>query len=192
MGKLVEAIPHQSLHELVNTGNVREYLIRCIVSQQLSIKVAPIIYKRFVDLYKGKFPNNIKIINTPVEDLRSCGLSLQKSNYIKNIAEYFHEHKIKDEFFQSMSDEEVLRSLTEIKGVGRWTAEMVLMFCLGRQDVFSPTDYGIMTAMKSIYKIRKEKKELEKKMISIAEKWRPYRSMACLYLWAYKDSKITI
>lgn len=192
LAKIIDEIPFSGLPLIHNYGNVREQLIESIVSQQLSIKVAPIIFQRFLDLYGGKFPTNQKIIDTQIESLRSCGLSYQKANYIQNIATYFKENKLKNEVFQAMTDEEIIKKLTEIKGVGKWTVEMVLIFCLGREDVFSTGDYGIQMAMKNIYKLKEEKKELEKKMLKIAEKWRPFRTYSCLYLWASKDLKVKI
>ena len=86
-----------------------------------------------------------------------------------------------------MEDIEIMKLLTQIIGVGQWTSEMVLMFGLCREDIFSAGDYGIQVAMKKLYKLNLEGKQLQQKMTSIAEKWRPYRSHACLYLWAWKD-----
>lgn len=189
---LLKEIPDQKIIQLSNNGKVREHLIQSIISQQLSIKVAPIIFQRFLNLFGGSFPANHKILSIETEQLRSCGLSLQKAKYIQNIANFFSEQKLNNEFFYTLSDEEIIQTLTQIKGVGRWTVEMVLIFCLGREDVFSVGDYGIQVAMKKIYNINKEKKELEKKMLKIAENWRPFRSYASLYLWASKDLKIEI
>ncbi|NOT38084.1 MAG: DNA-3-methyladenine glycosylase 2 family protein [Saprospiraceae bacterium] len=190
LAKLVSLIPTSKINRIEGLGNVREYLIQCIVSQQLSIKVAPIIFQRFLDLFGNKFPSNSILLDTSIETLRACGLSNQKASYILNIARYFHDNKLKDSTLNGLDDEQVIEELTKIKGVGRWTVEMVLMFCMGREDVFSTGDYGIQVAMKDIYNIKKEKKELEKKMHQIAEKWKPYRSYACMYLWAYKDLNV--
>ncbi|MBK9258028.1 MAG: DNA-3-methyladenine glycosylase 2 family protein [Saprospiraceae bacterium] len=144
-------------------------------------------FSRFIDLYDKKFPSNLQIIQTPSDSLRGIGLSAQKSQYIKNIAEFFETHKLQDQAWPTMSDEEVGELLIKIKGVGKWTTEMVLMFGLCREDVFSSGDYGIQMAMKKLYKLNLEGKELQQKMQRIAEKWRPHRSLACMYLWAWKD-----
>ncbi len=192
MAILLQKVPKKNVERITPSDLVREHLITSIVSQQLSTKVAPIILNRFKSLYGGKIPGNKKILETDIESLRACGLSYQKSNYIQNIARHFEDNKLKNAQFANMSDEDIIQELTRIKGVGRWTVEMVLMFCLARPDVFSPLDFGIRTAMVEIYKIRKEKKELEKKLFSIADKWRPFRTTACLYLWAYKDLKLSI
>ncbi|MFN8278992.1 MAG: DNA-3-methyladenine glycosylase 2 family protein [Saprospiraceae bacterium] len=186
---VMQQIPSEHIYQITPSDQVREYLIKSIVSQQLSVKVAPIILDRFRKIYGSRFPSNKSILNTDIETLRSAGLSYQKANYIRNIAEHFEINKLKNSDFASLDDEEIIARLTQIKGVGRWTVEMVLMFCLGRPDVFSPLDYGIRTAMVDIYKLRQQNKELEKKLYAIAEKWRPYRTTACLYMWAYKDLK---
>ncbi|MBK8483046.1 MAG: DNA-3-methyladenine glycosylase 2 family protein [Saprospiraceae bacterium] len=187
--KLVASIPVESLHVTGTKSDLREYLVGSIISQQLSVKVASVINKRFLELYKNKFPTNKAILKTEDETLRSIGLSYQKLAYIKNIAQFFEEHKLNRTDWSKLSEDEISKLLIQIKGVGQWTVEMVLMFGLCREDVFSPGDYGIQMAMKKLYNLELEGKELQKKMIQIAEKWRPYRSIACMYLWTWKDQK---
>lgn len=187
--KLILSVPTETLHKPGIHGDLREYLVSSIISQQLSTKVAKVIKERFLMLFKNKFPTNKAILKMEDEKLRSVGLSYQKLSYIKNIAQFFEEHKLNKKDWSEMDDVEIAKLLTQIKGVGQWTAEMVLMFGLCREDVFSPGDYGIQVAMKKLYKLNHEGKELQQKMIHIAEKWRPYRSHACLYLWAWKDKK---
>ncbi|MBK9729594.1 MAG: DNA-3-methyladenine glycosylase 2 family protein [Saprospiraceae bacterium] len=187
--KLVASIPVESLHVTGTKSDLREYLVGSIISQQLSVKVASVINKRFLELYKNKFPTNKAILKTEDQTLRSIGLSYQKLAYIKNIAQFFEEHKLNRTDWSKLSEDEISKLLIQIKGVGQWTVEMVLMFGLCREDVFSPGDYGIQMAMKKLYNLELEGKELQKKMIQIAEKWRPYRSIACMYLWTWKDQK---
>ena len=91
--------------------------------------------------------------------------------------------------FSEMEDEEIISLLTQIKGVGQWTVQMVLMFCLGRQDVFSPEDFGIISAMQDVYKLDLQGTKLKKECIEISQQWKPHRTLACFYLWAYKDQK---
>lgn len=188
LAKIIQEVQFDSLHELKWNGPLRDMLIYSIISQQLNTKVAKVIQQRFLKYYKGKFPSNARILKTPDEELRSIGLSFQKLNYIKNIALFFQEQKLKDENLIHLSNEELILLLTKIKGVGQWTVEMVLMFSLGREDVFSSGDYGIQLAMKKVYKLDLEGKALKEKILSISEKWKPYRTIACLYLWAHKDS----
>ncbi|MCC6841647.1 MAG: DNA-3-methyladenine glycosylase 2 family protein [Saprospiraceae bacterium] len=192
MHKIIQETPPERIFERTFDGMVLKDLVSSIISQQLSTKVARVIYQRFLDLYSGDFPSVEDIIQTDHETLRSCGLSNQKAQYIRNIAEYFKLHGWQDEQFHAMTDDEIIASLTAIKGVGRWTVEMVLIFCLGREDVFALDDYGIQTALVEIYRLKEEKKALKLKMEQISQRWKPYRSTACLYLWAYKDLKLKI
>jgi len=187
--KLITSIPPDQLHQTGMKADLREYLVGSIISQQLSTKVAKVIQDRFLTLFKNKFPTNKAILKMDDEKLRGIGLSYQKLSYIKNIASFFDEKKLNQTNWNEHTDEEIAKLLIQIKGVGQWTTEMVLMFGLSRPDVFSPGDYGIQMAMKKLYNLKLEGKELQKKMIQIAEKWRPHRSYACMYLWAWKDTK---
>ncbi|MEY4051184.1 MAG: DNA-3-methyladenine glycosylase 2 family protein [Chitinophagia bacterium] len=175
-----------TLHKRKNTA-IR--LIASIVSQQLSTKVAAIIFKRFLDIYKGKEPSMQAVIDTPFDTLRGIGLSNSKVNYVQNVAQFFLSQNITDKKLYSMEPEEVIALLTQIKGVGRWTVEMLLMFSLGHEDVFAVDDLGIQQAMIRLYKIKyKTKKELQTKMLKRSLAWSPYRTYACLHLWNWKDS----
>ncbi|MBK8737767.1 MAG: DNA-3-methyladenine glycosylase 2 family protein [Saprospiraceae bacterium] len=188
LDKLIKQIGDEPLSRINNNGKVFDHLINAILSQQLSTKVAKVIAERFWNKIGNKKQKIDTIINLDIEELRLCGLSYQKGNYVKNIANFWKEHNIKDKDFETMEDGEILKKLTQIKGVGNWTAEMVLMFCLGREDVFSHDDYGIQVAMKKIYKLESSGKELKEAMIKKSSKWKPYRTYACMYLWAFKDA----
>lgn len=160
------------------------------MSQQLSTKVADVIFKRFLELYNGEEPSPQQIVDTPFDKLRGIGLSNAKVNYVQNVAQYVIEHKADDKMLHKMSNEEVIEFLTPIKGVGKWTVEMLLMFTLGREDVFAVDDLGIQQAMAKVYKLDvADKKGLREKMLKISAKWAPYRTYACFYLWKYKDTK---
>ncbi len=175
-----------TLHKRKNTA-IR--LIASIVSQQLSTKVAAIIFKRFIDVYKGKEPSMQALIDTPFDILRGIGLSNSKVNYVQNVAQFFISQKITDKQLYAMEPEAVIELLTQIKGVGRWTVEMLLMFSLGHEDVFALDDLGIQQAMIRLYKIKyTTKKELQTKMLKRSLSWSPYRTYACLHLWDWKDS----
>ena len=177
-------------YELKKRKNVCLRLCASIMSQQLSTKVAEVIFKRFLELYGGNEPTAQEIIDTPFDKLRSIGLSNAKVNYVQNVAKYLSEHKADDKKLSKMSDEEVITFLTPIKGVGRWTVEMLLMFTLGREDVFAVDDLGIQQAMAKVYKIDPtDKKAMREKMLKVSAKWAPYRTYACFYLWKYKDTK---
>lgn len=159
------------------------------MSQQLSTKVAQVLYKRFLELYGGVEPTPEQIAATPFEKLRAIGMSNAKTQYVLNVAQFAIDHKLDDKKLKKMSNEEIIALLTQIKGVGRWTVEMLLMFTLGREDVFAVDDYGIQVAMKKIYKLDDtNKKEFKEKMVKVSTKWSPYRTFACLHLWRWKDN----
>jgi DNA-3-methyladenine glycosylase II len=169
--------------------NIPLRLCASIMSQQLSTKVARVIYHRFLELFEGAEPTPEQIVATPFENLRAIGLSNAKAQYVLNVAQFAIDHQLTDKKLKKMSNEDIIELLTQIKGVGRWTVEMLLMFTLGREDLFSADDYGIQTAMKRLYKLDdSNKKEFKEKMLKISQKWAPYRTYACLYLWHWKDN----
>jgi DNA-3-methyladenine glycosylase II len=159
-------------------------LLKAIVSQQLSTKAAATIWTRFLTLFEAHYPTAEVLVEMPVEILRGAGLSGQKSGYLKNIASFHLSHSISFEALVSLPDEAVIDYLTQIKGVGRWTVEMLLMFSLGRMDVFPIDDFGIKSKMIRLYTIQSSvPAEIKKELTRIAEKWKPCRSLACHYLW---------
>jgi DNA-3-methyladenine glycosylase II len=187
--RLAKVIGQESF-DLKPRKNICLRLCASIMSQQLSTKVAKVIYNRFLELYGGSEPAPQQIVDTPFAQLRGIGLSNAKAAYVQNVAQFALEHGLEDRKLRKMSDEEIIELLTQIKGVGRWTVEMLLMFTLGRPDIFSVDDYGIQVAMKKIYRLDdSNKKEMKEKMIKIASKWSPYRTYACMHLWNWKDSK---
>ncbi len=186
--KLVKIIGND-LHELKMRKNIPLRLMASIMSQQLSTKVAAVIFKRFLALYKGKEPKPQQVIDTSNETLRAIGLSNAKVGYIKNVAEFCLEHTITDKKLAKLSNEEISELLVQIKGVGKWTVEMLLMFSLGREDVFAVDDLGIQQAMTKIYKLDvTNKKAMKEQLLIISAKWSPYKTFACLHLWKWKDT----
>ena len=185
--KLLEIVEPYALQK---RKNVCLRLCASIMSQQLSTKVADVIYKRFLALYDGKEPTPQQILDTPAPTLRSIGLSNAKVSYVHNVARFAVEQGMDDKKLNKMNNDEVIEYLTSIKGVGRWTVEMILMFTLGREDVFSVDDYGIQMAMKKLYRLDdSNKKALRENMLRLSKKWAPYRTYACLHLWQWKDNK---
>jgi DNA-3-methyladenine glycosylase II len=177
------------VHELKLHPNIPLRLMASIMSQQLSTKVAKVIYHRFLELYKGKEPKPQQVLNTAFETLRAIGLSNAKVSYIKNVAQFCMDNKITDKKLLKMSNDEIIALLTQIKGVGKWTVEMLLMFALGREDVFAVDDLGIQNAMIKLYNLdATDKKKMKEKMLAISVKWNPYRTYACLHLWSWKDN----
>jgi len=164
-------------------------LIRSIVSQQLSTSAAATIYGRFINSFHNETPIAKQIQNRDVEDLRQYGLSYQKAGYIKNVVQHFEDNNLFDTDWDQWTDEDIIAELTKIKGVGKWTVEMILMFSLFREDVLPLDDLIIRNHMVSLYKVTSEKKQLVADLNTVAASWRPYRTYACRYLWAAKDSK---
>ncbi|MDQ6761913.1 MAG: DNA-3-methyladenine glycosylase 2 family protein, partial [Bacteroidota bacterium] len=159
------------------------------LSQQLSTKVAKVLYMRFLDLFEGKEPTPQQILAVPAATFRSLGFSNAKASYVHNVARFFVENKITDSALHKMSNEEVLALLTQIKGVGKWTVEMILMFTLGREDIFAIDDLGLKQSVVRLYKLKEtDPKLLKEKIRKISLKWSPYRTYACRYLWAWKDA----
>jgi DNA-3-methyladenine glycosylase II len=188
--KLAKVLKSQAPFELSKRNHIHLQLCSSIMSQQLSTKVAAVIYERFLQLFTQKNPTPHHVLEIPFEDLRAIGLSNSKTHYVRNVCEFFIEQKLSDAKLHRMSDEELLTLLTQIKGVGQWTVEMLLMFAFGREDVFSHGDFGIQQAMIRLYELDpSDKKALKKEMLQLSKKWSPYRTYACRYLWNWKDGK---
>jgi DNA-3-methyladenine glycosylase II len=187
--KLREIISLQDPYTLVKGKDIYLSLCKSIVSQQLSTRVAEVIYNRFLDLYKNRKPSAQQIIDTPFEKLRSVGLSNAQANYLQNVCRFFIEEKLTDAKLHKMTDEAIIEKLTQIKGVGKWTVEMILIFSLGREDVFAMDDLIIQQRFALLYKLdTTDKKALKIKMLQQSIKWSPYRTYACRYLWGWKDA----
>ena len=161
-------------------------LCRSIIYQQISGKAAKTISDRFLALFRSGI--NIQpreVLDIDINSLYSIGLSRQKASYMKNIAEAFGNKLINDENFLMMNDEEILKQLTMIKGVGKWTAEMFLIFTLRRSDVFPVTDLGVQKGFQIVYDL--DELSTIEQMNEKAEKWKPYRTIVTLYLWYAVD-----
>lgn len=161
-------------------------LVESIVSQQLSVKASDTIFKRFQGLFTNKtgrtsFPKPEAVLNMSDVKLRGVGLSAQKISYIKDLAVKISSKEVQLHKLQKMSDEEIIAHLVQVKGIGRWTGEMFLMFALQRPDVFSHGDLGLRNAIKNLYGFKKPPtfSQIER----IAAKWSPYRTTASRYLW---------
>ena len=162
-------------------------LARAIIFQQLAGRAAQTIHDRVVALYPGrKFPTPAQILATPDAKLRKAGLSGQKTKYIKDLARHVDEGRLNFHRFSKMTDEEIIEHLTQVKGIGRWTAEMFLMFNLSRPDVFPVGDLGVRNAIVKAYGMRKHPKKHDH-FVKLAESWRPYRSAAAWYFWQSLD-----
>jgi DNA-3-methyladenine glycosylase II len=161
-------------------------LVRSIVGQQLSVKAASTIYGRLEAMFDGHPPAPEQILATDVDALRAVGLSRPKAGYLRSLAEHVRDGTLELDRFIEMPDDEVIAELTAVKGLGEWTAHMFLMFQLGREDVLPVGDQGIRNAVRKLYGLDAipSPSELER----IAEPWRPWRTLACRYLWESLDN----
>lgn len=156
-------------------------LIEAIINQQLSSKAGETIFNRFRGLFQATpFPTPEDILSMPDRDIRTCGISFTKITYIKGICKAVGEKILDIEQLHELSDEGVVRELTKLKGVGRWTAEMILMFSLKRMDIFSMGDLGLRTAVAKLYTVDRDD---HKAIAQISLRWSPYRTLASRYLW---------
>lgn len=161
-------------------------LVEAILYQQLSTKAAGTILNRFRSLYATKrFPTAKEIHETPESDLRSVGISRQKISYLKDLSKRMMDRSLLLTRIDSMNDVEVIAHLCQVKGIGRWTSEMFLIFTLGRPDVMPTTDLGIQKAVQRLYRMRTV--PFPDKVEKLGQRWRPYRSVAAWYLWASVD-----
>jgi DNA-3-methyladenine glycosylase II len=164
-------------------------LTRAIVGQQLSAKAAATIFSRFEALFEAAFPTPAQVLAVSDDRLRGVGLSSQKLGYLKDLCRRILEGELPLDVLDRMDDEAVVEALTQVKGIGRWTAEMFLIFRLQRPDVLPLGDLGIVKAVQRAYKLRKAPSP--DRLTRIGEAWRPYRSVACWYLWASLNNEPT-
>ena len=163
-------------------------LVEAIIYQQLTAKAASTILARFRALYASRrFPTPAEVAGTSAQRLRTAGISSQKISYLHDLSGRLADGSFPLQRISAMDDEEVIRRLTEIKGVGQWTAEMFLIFTLGRPDVFPATDLGIRKAVQRLYGHAALLPPRE--LAALAERWTPHRSVAAWYLWASVDGK---
>ncbi len=159
-----------------------QVLVRAILFQQLAGPAAHAIYKRFVSFFHPRaFPRPQDVLDTPDEHLRSLGLSRQKITYLKDLASHLVSGRLDLRRLSRLDDEAVIKELTQVRGIGRWTAEMFLMFNMGRPDVLPVDDLGFRNAVARVYRIGRMPKPAE--LLTLGERWRPYRTVAVWYLW---------
>lgn len=163
-------------------------LLESIVSQQISVKAADAIFSRFRALFPENYPHPDLLVALSAEELRTAGLSGQKAAYLQSVAHFAQQNRLDSAYFTELTDEEIVQYLIPIKGVGRWTVEMLLMFVLDRPDVFPVDDLVIRQKMVRAYGLTETGRALYKRLHEIAEPWRPYRTLACRYLWRWQPT----
>ena len=180
LGKIIDSYPKDFLF---SKSDPFLTLARSIVGQQISVKAAQSVWDKLTLKVVQISPENISMIHS--NTLKSAGLSRQKVLYLKNLAYAFLENKIKINLWSKMSDDEIILDLIKIKGIGRWTAEMFLIFNLCRADIFPLDDIGMIKGICRLYNLKYPIKREE--LIKIGNKWKPYRSVATWYLWRSLD-----
>jgi len=180
---LAVIIADAPLPKLVAHQNYYQELVESIISQQLSIKAADAILKRFLGLFNDKFPTPKQILEIDIETLRSVGLSRQKASYIQDLAQKVIDGEVHFHELDSMTNDEIIATLTKIKGVGVWTVHMFLMFCMGRLDILPTGDLGIQNGIQRLYNLtaRPDAQIIEE--LAAKNKWHPYESVASWYVW---------
>lgn len=177
MKKLISGYPAPTWEK---KDNLFRSLAYEIVGQQLSGKVARVIFQRALGLFGGQVPKPKQLLDTSGQELRDAGCSWAKVKYLKALAETVESKSLDLSNLRNLSNQEIYQQLTAVKGIGPWTAEMFLIFTLHRPDVFSVSDLGLRTAVSRLYKVRRDNlKKIEK----ISQGWKPYRSFASRYLW---------
>ncbi|MGB3801658.1 MAG: DNA-3-methyladenine glycosylase 2 family protein [Lewinella sp.] len=172
-------------------GDVYFGLIRSITYQQLSGRAAGTIFGRFLDIFPDGYPHPERLLELSVADLRAVGMSRPKAGYLHNVAGFWLEHKLINEDWSRFTDEEIIKLLTQIKGVGQWTVEMVLMFVLHRPDLLPLDDLVVRRNLIALFDLHHLKgKSLVNAMVEAAEPWRPYRSYASRYLWEMDGTEL--
>ena len=165
-----------------------ESLVSSIIGQQLSNKAADTIYNRFKDLLPKRKVTPQAVLDLNLDSIRKCGTSWAKASYLHDLATKTLDGTLALDKLETMADEEMITHLTQVKGIGRWSAQMQLMFAFHRPDIFPVDDMGIQNAFVKLYKLTKDIK-LKTKMEKVAKKWQPYRTLACWYLWKFLDNK---
>ncbi len=184
---LARIISHVGPIEVKMHDNRYEAIVHAFINQQISGAAADSIMKKFKAMYNGRLPKPKEFLLTPEKKIRSVGISPQKYSYIKGLCERIESKELDLKNLDKLPDEEVIAILDDIKGIGRWTAEMFLMFSLGRTNLFPSDDLGIQNAVHRAYKLKKrpDKNALDR----MSERFAPYKSVAALYLWRSIDPK---
>ena len=167
--------------ELVSRGDLFYTLIRSVIGQQISVKAASTVWSRFCERIGDIEPDNI--LSADIEELRSCGLSQRKAEYVTGISESWSDYDSLE--WKEMSDEEIIQELIKLRGVGKWTAEMILIFTMLRPDVFPIGDIGMIRGIEKSYNSGERMSRDE--LYAISEKWKPWRTVACCFMWRTVD-----
>lgn len=198
-----QAAQHLSLHDpvlariIARAGlctirphtNYYQELVESIISQQLSVKAAASILKKFLALFDDTFPTAQQILTKDIDTLRTAGLSRGKATYVRDLAQHVVDGKVKFDHLDMSSNNEVIAELTAVKGIGEWTAHMFLIFCMARSDVLATGDLGIKNGIQKLYSLKKQPDATAIERLANTNHWHPYESVACWYVWHSLDNK---
>lgn len=176
---LAQITPHQNYYwELVDS----------IISQQLSVKAATTIERRFQALFDDEFPGPLAILEKSTEELRSAGLSQAKARYIRDLAQHIADGRLQFDDFDKQANEAIIARLVDVKGIGEWTAHMFLIFCMGRLDILAVGDLGIRNGIRALYGFNELPTSQQVSEVAAKNGWHPYESVACWYIWHSLDN----
>jgi len=176
---LADLVPHEDYYGA---------LVNSIIGQQLSVKAAAAIKQRFRDLFDGQLPSPEEILTKSVEELRAIGFSNAKGRYVHDLAQHVIDGRVRFDKLDTQSNEEIIAELTDVKGVGEWTAHMFLMFCMGRLDVLPTGDLGIRNGVRALYGFKDAPTPEAIAAIAVKNHWHPYESAASWYIWHSLDN----
>jgi DNA-3-methyladenine glycosylase II len=186
--RLAPVIARSGLATFVPHRDYYRSLTDSIIGQQLSVKAAASIQRRFRELFNGEFPEPAAIMAKSIEELRSVGLSGAKANYIRDLAEHISDGRLTFDRLDQQSNDEIIAELTDVKGIGEWTVHMFLMFCMGRLDILPTGDLGIRNGIRDLYGLAQTPTPLQVKDLATKNHWHPYESVASWYIWESYDS----
>ena len=185
---LARVIAGQPLCDIKPHTDYYRSLVRSIIGQQLSVKAAASIFARFLTLFGDTFPTPEQILDKTFEELRSVGLSTAKTNYIRDLAQHVVDKKFTFNNFDRSSNDEIIQMLTDVKGIGEWTAHMFLMFCMGRTDILPVGDLGIRNGIRKLYGLESLPSPAQVAELTSRNNWHPYETIASWYVWRSLDN----
>ena len=185
MAGLIARYPRPTLRK---HRNYYQELVSSIISQQLSVKAAATIERRFVDLFAGTFPIPEQIVAADIETLRSAGLSRAKAQYVQDLARHVLDGSVQFDHLDDLSNDAIITELTAVKGIGEWTVHMFLIFCMGRLDVLPTGDLGIRNGVAKLYDYPAPASPADVRTIADTFNWHPYESVTSLYVWSSLDN----
>jgi DNA-3-methyladenine glycosylase II len=189
---LEQVISHSAYCDISPHTNYYGALVNSIIGQQLSVKAAGAIRQRFQGLFEDSMPTPEQILATSIESLRGIGLSNAKAHYVHDLAEHVLDGRIRFDRLAQQTNEQIIADLTDVKGVGEWTAHMFLIFCVGRLDILPVGDLGIRNGIRQLYGLVDAPSPLQVKEIAEQKGWHPYESVASWYLWRSLENTPTV